>query len=218
MASAMDEATRIFLLRHGQTAWNAQQRLQGQLDIPLDDTGHWQAARLAAALAGEPLAAIYSSDLLRACQTAAPLAATLGLAVTVDRGLRERGFGRFEGCTYQEVEQRWPDEALRWRRREPDFGPGGGEPLRDFYARCVATVERLASAHPGQDVAIVAHGGVLDCVHRAAARIGLQAPRTWQLGNATINRLLLTGQGLALVGWNDAGHLERGSADGPAAR
>ena len=85
-------------------------------------------------------------------------------------------------------------------------------------AESLGKIAELAARHPGKLVVLVAHGGVMDVLYRAATRQELQAPRTWQLGNATINRLLLTGQGLALVGWNDAGHLERGSADGPAAR
>ena len=128
----------------------------------------------------------------------------------LDATLRERGFGAFEGHTWTEIEQRWPEDSLRWRRREPGFGPGGGETLRDFYARSVAAVLRLASAHPGQTIAVVAHGGVLDCLYRAALAIELQAPRTWQLGNAAINRLLWTPEQLAVIGWNDVGHLETG--------
>ncbi|MBU6257182.1 MAG: histidine phosphatase family protein [Burkholderiales bacterium] len=204
----MEEPTRVFLLRHGRTAWNAESRIQGQLDVPLDDRGRWEAARLALALAGETLAAIYSSDLERARETARPLAQATGVALHTDAALRERAFGRFEGVTYAEIEARWPDEARRWRAREPDFGPGGGEPLRRFYQRSVGAVQRLAAAHPGQAIAVVAHGGVLDCLYRAAGRIELQAPRTWQLGNAAINRLLWTPQGLSLVGWNDNSHLE----------
>jgi len=207
------EATRVFALRHGQTAWNAAQRIQGHTDEPLDDTGRWQAARLAQALAGEGITAIYSSDLLRAHATALALAATTGVAVNTDLRLRERAFGRFEGATFTEIEQRWPDEAARWRRREPGFGPGGGEPLSAFYARSVAAVAQLAARHPGQAIAVVAHGGVLDCLYRAALRIALDAPRTWQLGNASINRLLYAGGACTLVGWNDAAHLE----DAPAA-
>jgi 2,3-bisphosphoglycerate-dependent phosphoglycerate mutase len=106
--SAMREPTRIFALRHGQTAWNAELRIQGQLDRPLDDTGRWQAARLAQALAGEKLAAIYSSDLQRALATAQALAQTTGAPVITDRRLRERGFGCFEGLTYAEVQRDWP--------------------------------------------------------------------------------------------------------------
>ena len=204
----MNEATRLFVIRHGETAWNVEQRIQGQLDIPLNDTGRWQAARLAQALAGEGIQAIYSSDLSRAAETAAPLARAAGLKLTTDTYLRERGFGHFEGATFKEIEERWPEDALRWRRREPDFGPGGGERLSDFYARSVAAATRLAARHPGQTVALVAHGGVLDCLYRAATRMELQAARTWQLGNASVNRLLYSSEGLGLVGWNDVGHLE----------
>jgi 2,3-bisphosphoglycerate-dependent phosphoglycerate mutase len=95
-------------LRHGQTAWNAEHRIQGHTDIPLDTTGHWQATQLARALADEPLAAIYSSDLLRAWATAQPLAAATGAPLVSDRRLRERGFGAFEGHTYADIDKLWP--------------------------------------------------------------------------------------------------------------
>lgn len=108
----MQEPTRLLLLRHGETAWNAETRIQGQLDIALNERGLWQAERLAQALAGEDLAAVYSSDLLRAHATAAALARHHGLPVLADAALRERGFGRFEGLTYAEIEARFP-ELLR---------------------------------------------------------------------------------------------------------
>ncbi len=204
----MNEATRILAIRHGQTAWNADSRIQGHTDIALDDLGHGQAARLALALAGEPLHAVYSSDLSRARQTAAPLAARAGLELRIDAGLRERAFGDFEGLSFAQIEQRWPEQAARWRRRDPDFGPGGGEVLREFRERIVATLERLARAHRGQCIALVTHGGVLDLWYREAARLALDAPRSWQLGNAVINRLLHGDEGLVLVGWGDVGHLD----------
>lgn len=204
----MREPTRLFVLRHGQTAWNAEMRIQGHVDEPLDATGRWQAERLAQALAGEALAAVYSSDLQRAHATALPLAAVTGAPLVTDRRLRERGFGRFEGQTYAEIERRWPEEAQRWRRREPGFGPGGGEALQAFYERSVDTVLELAAGHAGQAIAIVAHGGVLDCLYRAAVGVELSAPRSWQIGNATINRLLFNGERLQLVGWSDTGHLD----------
>jgi probable phosphoglycerate mutase len=205
---AVEDATRIVAIRHGQTEWNAAARIQGHTDIALDDFGHRQARQLAQALADEELHAVYSSDLARAQQTAAPLAARAGLALRTDAGLRERGFGDFEGFSFAQIEQRWPEQAAAWRRRDPDFGPGGGEALRTFRERIVEAVERLARAHRGQAIALVTHGGVLDLLYREATRLPLDAPRTWQVPNAGINRLLHTAQGLVLVGWGDVGHLE----------
>ena len=215
-SSGLDEApvaagldsTRVLLVRHGETAWNAGQRLQGHTDIPLNDRGLEQAARLASALAGEPLDAVYASDLLRARVTAQAVAAGAGLPVLTDTGLRERCFGVFEGLTYAEIAQRWPEQSERWRRRDPAFGAEGGETLRDFAARAVAAASRLAAAHPGQTILLVAHGGVLDALYRAAVRVALEAPRTWELGNATVNRLLHSPEGFTLVGWNDRQHLD----------
>ena len=202
-------ATRVLLVRHGQTDWNAQARLQGHTDIPLNAEGRAQAERLAAALQGETLDAVYSSDLQRAHATAQALAQATRAPLAVHAGLRERAFGRFEGVHITEIEQRWPDDAARWRRREPGFAPAdGGESLLDFYARCVEAATRLAEAHPGGAIALVAHGGVLDCLYRAAARVALDAPRSWVVANAAINRLLHTDSGFALVGWNDDAHLQ----------
>lgn len=204
----MLEPTRIFALRHGETAWNVHQRIQGQLDVPLNGRGREQAARLALALQGEGLSAVHSSDLQRAAATAQAVADACGLPVAHDPALRERAFGRFEGQTYSEIEARWPEEALRWRKRDVDFAPGGGETLREFSGRCVAVCTRLALAHRGEAIAVVAHGGVLDCLYRASAGLALDAPRTWQLGNAAINRVLFNGEGFVVIGWNDHGHLE----------
>ncbi len=208
-----DSVTRILAIRHGETAWNLDTRIQGQLDIPLNDTGRWQAHRLALAVTEEGIAAVYASDLLRAFETAQAVASGSGRPVVTDIGLRERGFGIFEGFTFNEIAARWPEQSERWRKRDPDFAPEGGESLRDFYARSVATATRLAAAHPGETIALVAHGGVMDCLYRAASRIDLQAPRSWQLGNASINRLLYADAGLTLVGWSDTYHLEDNSLD-----
>lgn len=213
----LEQATRIVLVRHGETTWNRATRIQGHTDIPLSALGLAQADRLARALADEALDAIYSSDLRRARQTAETLAGQQGVAVRIDAGLRERAFGRFEGLSWEEIAQKHPEDSIRWRRREPDFQVGGGESLVTFSARCIATVQGIVAAHPGQNIAVVAHGGVLDCLYRAATRTALDAPRSWQLGNATINRLLATSEGFTLVGWNDDRHLAGLSADDIAA-
>jgi probable phosphoglycerate mutase len=209
------EVTRILVIRHGQTAWNADSRIQGHTDIALDALGEWQAERLALALGDEPLDVLYSSDLARARQTAAPLAARKQMQVRVDPGLRERGFGEFEGLSFKQIEQRWPEQAAAWRQRDPDFGARGGEVLRDFRDRVVAVVTRLAQTHRGQSIALVTHGGVLDLLYREATRVALDAPRTWQVANAGINRLLRSEQGLVLVGWADVGHLDKARDDLP---
>ena len=202
------QATRILAIRHGETDWNVDGRIQGQLDIPLNATGQWQVHRLALAVADEGIDAVYSSDLLRAFETAQSVARGCGQPIVTDVELRERGFGVFEGLSYAEINQRWPEQAERWRKRDPDFGAEGGETLRDFSTRSIATVERLAALHPGQTIAVVSHGGVMDCLYRAAARVALDAPRSWQLGNAAINRLLYTPQGFTLIGWSDVHHLD----------
>jgi len=204
-----EPATRVIAIRHGETDWNVAMRIQGQLDIGLNDAGRWQARRLAEALADEALDAVYSSDLARARDTAQAVAGRAGLAVRTDAGLRERGFGVFEGLTFAEIEQRFPEPARRWRQRDASFGPEGGETLAAFYDRAVAGVTALAARHRGQHIAVVAHGGVLDALYRAASRVALDAPRTWAVGNASINRLLASDAGLTLVGWADSFHLEQ---------
>ena len=205
--------TRVLAIRHGETDWNLAARIQGQRDIPLNASGRHQAHRLALALADERLDAVYSSDLQRAWQTAQALTADNGCALHAETGLRERGFGVFEGLTFAEIAQRWPVQSERWRRRDASFGAAGGEVLGDFYARCMATLTRLACAHPGQTIAIVAHGGVLDCLYRAASHLALDAPRSWELGNAAISRLLYSTQGFIRIGWNDIRHLDLSAHD-----
>jgi len=187
--------------------------MQGQLDTALDALGRWQAQQLARALEHEPIDAIVASDLSRALQTAAPLAAARRLRVRPERGLRERCFGVFEGFTYADIARHWPDDNARWRARDPSFAPARGESLAGFYERCVTVAQRLADQHAGGVIVWVTHGGVLDCLYRAAARIALDAPRTWLLDNASINRLLHVDQGLMLVGWGDVRHLDTPAAD-----
>ncbi len=206
-ASDLRRSTRLVAIRHGETTWNAAMRMQGQLDTQLSARGRWQARQLGEALDDEGIDAIVTSDLQRTRGTAAPLAARLGLAVATDAGLRERSFGVFEGCTYAEIDARWPELASRWRRHEPAFGPPDGETLIDFDARAMAALTRVAETHAGRTVAVVTHGGVLDCLYRAATRVGLDASRTWELGNASINRVLWTPGGFGLVGWGDIAHL-----------
>lgn len=202
------QATRIIAIRHGETAWNVDARIQGQLDIELNATGRWQARRAAQALANEEVSAVYSSHLLRAWETACTIAGASGQTPQAIEALRERGFGIFEGKTFSQIEGLWPDAALQWRKRDPLWKPEGGESLRDLRQRIVVAASELAQRHLGEQIVLVAHGGVLDVLYRVATGQDLQSPRSWNLGNATINRLLWTPDGLTLVGWADTRHLE----------
>lgn len=202
-----DAVTRLIAVRHGETAWNRESRIQGHTDIPLNDTGLWQADRVGAAVAQEAIGAIYSSDLQRARLTAQSIGRAAGVPVQLEEGLRERHFGELEGLTHDEIHTRWPEQARRWKQRDPAYGPVGGETLTEFYQRCVGQLTRLAQRHLGQTIVVVAHGGVLDCFYRAANGIELTAPRSWTIGNATINRLLYSPDGLTMIGWADDGHL-----------
>jgi len=208
------EATRIIAVRHGETPWNVDARIQGQLDIQLNDNGRWQARRVGRALSSEQIAAVYSSDLGRAHETARAIGDASGLPVVPHPGLRERRFGLFEGKTFDEIHQTWPDHALSWKKRIPEWAPPeGGESLLQLRERVSRTVSDLASRHRGEQIAVVAHGGVLDALYRIATGQDVDSPRTWQLPNGAINRLLWTPEGFTLVGWSDTQHLDHAAFD-----
>jgi 2,3-bisphosphoglycerate-dependent phosphoglycerate mutase len=210
MTEAVPQITRITAIRHGETAWNVATRIQGQLDVSLNENGFWQAEQAGKALASEYVDAIYSSDLARAYETALAVAKHHGLTVQIDHGLREREFGSFQGKTFAEIEAQMPHDALLWRKRVPDFSPGGGESLLQFRERVTQCLCRLAIENAGKHIIVVSHGGVMDVIYREATGLDLQAPRTWQLGNASINRVLFNGEHFSLVGWSDTSHLGTG--------
>lgn len=209
----MTAGTTLILVRHGVTDWNRARRFQGQIDIPLNEEGRRQAAltgqRLAAEASQRPVAAVYTSDLSRAMQTAEPIARGLGLAVRAEPALRERHYGNFEGCTHEQLARDQADAWRRWRAREPDFVlPGGGESLRDFHQRVEQVLRHLATSHPAATVVAVAHGGVLDCAYRIAAGLPLDAPRGHDLLNASLNRIAFRDGRFALIDWADVAHLD----------
>jgi len=196
-------------VRHGVTLWNRAHRFQGHTDIGLDEEGHEQARRTGQRLRNLPLAAVYSSDLARAMETAAPIALAQGLTVTQEPELRERYYGSFEGRTHDELLRDHAALFERWRAREPDFAlPGGGESLRDFAARIELVLRRIAMAHQGVRVAVVTHGGVLDCAYRLAAGLALAAPREHHLLNASLNSIAWDGARFTVRAWGDVAHLQ----------
>lgn len=204
--------TKILLIRHGETAWNAVRRLQGHTDIPLSPTGERQAQALARALEKEPLDAIISSDLGRALQTARAVAALHPqVALHADPGLRERGYGAFEGLLYTEIAERYPIEFAEWQARDVDaVMPAGervAESFRQFYQRCQEGIARWAAQYPDQSILIVAHGGVLECAYRAACGLSIDGPRDFQVKNASINRFAFRNGVLSLEQWGEVAHL-----------
>ncbi|MEF9996863.1 MAG: histidine phosphatase family protein [Burkholderiaceae bacterium] len=203
--------TTLILIRHGETPWNAVGRLQGAIDIALSERGQWQAQRVADRLRREPLAAVISSDLARAAQTAAPLAAAHGLALQLEPGLRERSYGIFEGETYEVLAARFPTEWARHQSRDIDWVVPGGESIAQLRDRVLAALSVIAVRHAGEQVAVVAHGGVLDAIYRAATGFSWTAPRQHALPNAGIHRLRLSAQpfSLAVLEWGDVAHLEQ---------
>ncbi|NHZ42394.1 histidine phosphatase family protein [Massilia aquatica] len=204
--------TNIILIRHGETAWNAERRLQGHIDIALNDEGLRQAAATADALASERIDLIVSSDLQRAAATADAVARTRGMLAQRDPLLRERCFGGFEGLLYSEIEQRFPVEFAAWQAREIDAPmPSGArvaETFRQFYQRAVAAIVHWGDRHPGRTLALVAHGGVLECAYRAALGLSLETPRDFPVLNASINRFTVHAGKLSLVSWGEVGHLQ----------
>ncbi len=202
----------MLLIRHGETDWNRELRFQGQVDVPLNATGHEQALRLGMRLASEAVHRLYSSDLVRTVQTASPAGERLALPGMADRALREQAFGVIDGMSVPDIQRDHPDIWARWLDFDPDYAPPGGETQRQFHDRVMGAMARLAHAHGGQRLVIVTHGGVLDILYRVATGMPLGGPRQCDIPNAGINRLRTDGRRVDIVSWGEVEHL----ADLPA--
>jgi len=200
--------TELILIRHGQTELNRGPFFQGQIDVPLNALGLAQAERLGERLAGEPIDAMACSDLMRTRQTAAPAASRLALAPHHEAALREQRFGLFEGRSFDEVAEHWPDAFTAWQRHDPEFAlPGGGESVLRFHGRVLAALRELGLRHPGRRIAVITHGGVLDMVWRTARGLPLSGPRSCAIPNAGLNRIALDGDALRIIDWADDAHV-----------
>jgi len=207
------DTTRLCIIRHGETAWNAEHRVQGQLDIPLNDTGLKQAQAVGRALKGERFDVVYSSDLARARQTAAPIAQLLGAELVLDKDLRERHYGIFERLTYAEVKVRYPEDYARFEAHDPDFAFRTGESLKDFSARSIAVISKIAKQHPDQSILVFTHGGVLDQFYRHVTGTPLSTQRGFGIPNAGLNRVEYSPAGWQIRAWAGVAHLERALDD-----
>jgi 2,3-bisphosphoglycerate-dependent phosphoglycerate mutase len=199
--------TELVLIRHGETDMNRELRFQGQVDVSLNAVGHEQARRLAARMAGEQADAVYVSDLLRARQTAVPIAGELAVPYVTEPGLREQHFGRVDGMRVEDIQREHPEAWAGWLRFEQDFAMPEGESTRAFHARVMAAVQRLAAAHPEQTLVVVTHGGVLDMIYRTARSLGLDGPRQSDIPNAGLNRIRVREAAIDILAWADTRHL-----------
>ncbi len=209
--------TQLTLIRHGETAWNAERRLQGHLDIALNAHGLAQAQALGRALAATAFDAVIASDLQRAWQTAAAIAAGRQLTVQQDPALRERGYGSFEGLLYADIEAAYPAEFAAWQARDIDaVMPAGSrvaESFRQFYTRALAAIVAWAARYAGGRIAIVAHGGVLECAYRAARGLAPDTPRDFSVLNCSINTFSVDAGVLTLHSWGQVAHLAPATLD-----
>lgn len=203
-----DKRVKLILVRHGETAWNRDRRIQGQIDIALNPTGEAQAIAVADYLAGEDIDGIYASDLKRALSTAEAIARRLGLDVVACADLRERHWGRYQGMRFDEIAREAGAAHARMVARERDYVlEGDGESLAMLARRVQAALESIAGRHPGGTVVVVAHGGVLDAAYRLASGLPLEAARTFDLPNAAVNVIGFDDGRWRIEAWAGIDHL-----------
>ena len=207
--------TSLCLVRHGETAWNAEGRVQGQLDIPLSPVGFAQARAVAAVLGHERFDAIHCSDLIRVQQTAQPTAALLRKDLILSRALRERHYGEFQNMTYAEAKERLPQDYARFRARDPDFAFRTGESLKQFNERTLQFFKKLIQSNEGKALLVFTHGGVLEVIYRHATGRGLSTPRDFEIPNAALNRIEVDGAEWRVLAWADIRHLAAALDDLP---
>lgn len=207
------QPTRICLVRHGETEWNAERRIQGQIDIGLNATGLRQAAAAGRWLKAAGIVALYSSDLKRAWTTALALGEALSLQPIAVPEMRERRYGVFEGLTYAEAQARYPDGYAAFEGRNAAYNFEHGESLSAMYERVTGKLQALAAGHPGQTIAIVLHGGVLDIINRFVRGNPLEAPRDFLIPNAGLNWIAAVDGQWHIESWGETAHLEPGALD-----
>ncbi len=199
--------TRICFIRHGETDWNVEKRIQGHTDIPLNETGRAQALAMAFNAAHQRFQAIYSSDLMRTMETAQVLAQREDQDVKPLAQLRERHYGVFQGITAEEGAVRYPHAYAHYVARDLDYDFETGESLRALAERVSEGIDWLVRHHSGQTIAAVSHSGVLDVIYRRATGRPLHTPRDFVIPNCALNWFHFDGQGWHLESWADRHYL-----------
>jgi broad specificity phosphatase PhoE len=200
--------TKLFLVRHGETAWNAEDRIQGQEDVSLSGVGREQARQLNPRMKALKVDRVYSSDLQRSLETAKIALEGTGLSIETKAELRERGYGEWEGFLWSEVVDKFPEEARRFLNDPVGAAPPGGEPWLQMQERTFREALEIARRHPGERVAVFTHGGPIKAIVLKA--LGME-PGLWRqisTHNASLSVLELA-EVWRLVGFNDTCHLKK---------
>jgi len=202
---------RLVLVRHGESTWNREHRIQGQLDPPLSDHGRAQAEMLARRLASRKPEAIYASDLRRAMETARPISAALGVGVEPRAELREIFLGEWEGLRTQELADRFPEAWAGWTA-EPDWDlVPGGEGAAAFEKRAGAALDAVMERHPHGEAIVVTHGGVVQlALHRIVGKPS-RGLFPFRISNASVTVIEKHEGRLIIAGVNDVSHLDGGA-------
>ena len=205
----------MLLVRHGQSTWNREHRIQGQLDPPLSEEGRRQAAALARRLAVRHLAGFYASDLKRAWETAEAVGSANGIGPRPETGLREIFLGDWEGLRTQELAERFPEAWARWTE-EPDWDlVPGGEGAEIFEARVATAIDAIFERHQHGEILAVTHGGVIQvALHRIVGKPS-HGLFPFKIQNASISVIEKREDRMVIAGVNDVGHLEPSLVSGP---
>jgi probable phosphoglycerate mutase len=199
--------TQLILIRHGETVWNREGRIQGHLDSALTEEGIAQAVACGQRLISEPIDAFYCSDMGRALHTAQLIGEPLGISAAPIPSLRERAYGEGEGLTYAEIDARFPEAFSRERAVDEHYAVRGGESKRAFHDRIVAALTGVADRHAGQTVLVVTHGGVLGVVHRWIHGEPIASAHKIAIPNVAINRIARDNDAWRIAVWGDVSHL-----------
>ena len=200
-------ATEITIIRHGETMWNVQKRIQGQRNSKLSENGITQAELVAKALAKREFDVLVSSDLGRAIETAKIINKQLLLPHEYNANLRERSFGIFEGKNFAEIEEKYPEEFLRYKERNPEFVVPGGESIQQMYKRITSEIESVARKFKDQKVLIVSHGLVLEMMMYRTFNLNLDEPRAFSINNSSISSFYIDENNWFLKEWGVIEHL-----------
>ncbi|MEY4524454.1 MAG: hypothetical protein RIR27_1530 [Pseudomonadota bacterium] len=209
--------TKLCLIRHGETSWNTERRLQGHTDIPLNTKGVLQARQMAQALKNTKLFfdVLYTSDLKRAADTANAIVELFGVEARVDSALRERHFGALQGLTIQEAPLLQPVIWQAHITRDLEHDLEGGESIAQFALRVQTALDKIQEQHSGKTILLVSHGGTLDMMYRIASKQALTTERVASVPNASLNWIThRQGDGWSIEKWADTRHLEDPALEG----